>query len=115
MRWVNVWVRNRVEAGISNSLSSGLGVDLPLMAHPRLSICAPVPIRRFTDSVLDRAARGQESFYFNIPAALIVLFVTVLLLIGVRASVRANIMVVVKSSCNWPSSWWAPRRSIREL
>ena len=84
-------------SGYFNSLLTGLGVHLPdwLTHGYRTALLSSDPA---IHGLLETAPRiAGVPFILNIPAALIVLFVTVLLAMGVRESVRANnIMVVVK-------------------
>jgi len=84
-------------SGYFNSLLSGLGVHLPdwLTHGYRTALLSSDPT---IHALLETAPRiGGVPLILNIPAALIVLFVTVLLAMGVRESVRANnVMVVVK-------------------
>ena len=84
-------------SGYFNSLLTGLGVHLPdwLTHGYRTALLSSDPA---IHGLLETAPRiAGVPFILNIPAALIVRFVTVLLAMGVRESVRANnIMVVVK-------------------
>jgi basic amino acid/polyamine antiporter, APA family len=84
-------------SGYFNSLLSGVGITLPdYLTHGyRTALLSSDPA---VHSLLQRAPQiAGIPLLLNIPAALIVLAVTVLLYIGVRESARANnIMVVVK-------------------
>jgi basic amino acid/polyamine antiporter, APA family len=84
-------------SGYFNSLLSGVGITLPdYLTHGyRTALLSSDPT---VHSLLQRAPHiAGIPLLLNIPAALIVLAVTVLLYIGVRESARANnIMVVVK-------------------
>jgi APA family basic amino acid/polyamine antiporter len=84
-------------SGYFNSLLSGVGITLPdYLTHGyRTALLSSDPA---VHALLQTAPRiAGIPLLLNIPAALIVLAITVLLYIGVRESVRANnIMVVVK-------------------
>jgi APA family basic amino acid/polyamine antiporter len=84
-------------SGYFNSLLSGVGITLPdYLTHGyRTALLSSDPA---VHALLQTAPRiAGIPFLLNMPAALIVLAITVLLYIGVRESVRANnIMVVVK-------------------
>jgi APA family basic amino acid/polyamine antiporter len=84
-------------SGYFNSLLTGFGIHLPdwLTHGYRTALLSADPA---IHGLLQTAPRiAGIPFILNIPAALIVLFVTALLAIGVRESVRANnIMVVIK-------------------
>jgi len=84
-------------SGYFNSLLTGFGIHLPdwLTHGYRTSLLSADPA---IHGLLETAPRiAGIPLILNIPAALIVLFVTALLAIGVRESVRANnIMVVIK-------------------
>ena len=84
-------------SGYFNSLLSGFGIDLPAwLTHGyRTALLSADPA---IHGLLQTAPRlGGIPVILNIPAAMIVLFVTALLAIGVRESVRANnIMVLIK-------------------
>ncbi|HVH56934.1 MAG TPA: amino acid permease [Vicinamibacterales bacterium] len=84
-------------SGYFNSLLSGVGITLPeYLTHGyRTALLSSDPT---VHSLLQRAPQiAGIPLLLNIPAALIVLAVTVLLYIGVRESARANnIMVVIK-------------------
>ena len=84
-------------SGYFNSLLTGFGIHLPdwLTHGYRTALLSSDPA---IHGLLQTAPHvAGIPFILNIPAALIVLFVTALLAIGVRESVRANnIMVVIK-------------------
>ena len=84
-------------SGYFNSLLTGFGIHLPdwLTHGYRTALLSSDPA---IHGLLQTAPRvAGVPFILNIPAALIVLFVTALLAIGVRESIRANnIMVVIK-------------------
>ncbi len=84
-------------SGYFNSLLSGFGVDLPAwLTHGyRTALLSSNPA---VHGLLETAPRiAGIPILLNIPAAVIVLGITVLLYIGVKESTRANnLMVVVK-------------------
>jgi basic amino acid/polyamine antiporter, APA family len=84
-------------SGYFNSLLSGVGITLPdYLTHGyRTALLSSDPA---VHGLLQSAPRlAGIPFLINVPAALIVLAITVLLYIGVRESARANnVMVVVK-------------------
>ncbi len=84
-------------SGYFNSLLTGFGIDLPgwLTHGYRTALLSSDPA---VHALLETAPRiGGVPIILNIPAFLIVMFVTGLLAMGVRESIRANnIMVVVK-------------------
>ena len=84
-------------SGYFNSLLSGIGINLPdYLTHGyRTALLSSNPA---VHGLLETAPRiAGIPLLLNVPAALIVLAVTVLLYIGVRESARANnIMVVIK-------------------
>jgi APA family basic amino acid/polyamine antiporter len=84
-------------SGYFNSLLTGFGIDLPgwLTHGYRTALLSSDPA---VHSLLQTAPRvAGIPIILNIPAFLIVMFVTALLAMGVRESIRANnIMVVVK-------------------
>ena len=84
-------------SGYFNSLLTGFGIDLPgwLTHGYRTALLSSDPA---VHGLLQTAPRvAGIPIILNIPAFLIVMFVTALLAMGVRESIRANnIMVVVK-------------------
>jgi APA family basic amino acid/polyamine antiporter len=84
-------------SGYFNSLLTGFGIDLPgwLTHGYRTALLSSDPA---VHALLQTAPRiAGIPIILNVPAFLIVLFVTALLAMGVRESIRANnIMVVVK-------------------
>ena len=84
-------------SGYFNSLLTGFGIDLPgwLTHGYRTALLSSDPA---VHALLETAPRiAGIPVILNIPAFLIVMFVTALLAMGVRESIRANnIMVVVK-------------------
>jgi len=84
-------------AGYFNSLLSGFGLDLPgWLSHGYWDVTkSSDPAIR---AIIDTAPRiGDIPVLLNVPAFLIVMLVTWLLVLGVRESARANtVMVVIK-------------------
>ncbi|HEU4830532.1 MAG TPA: amino acid permease [Gemmatimonadales bacterium] len=84
-------------SGYFNSLLTGFGIDLPgwLTHGYRTALLSSDPA---VHALLETAPRiAGIPIILNVPAFLIVMFVTALLAMGVRESIRANnIMVVVK-------------------